>query len=280
MGSMVRFVFCFWLLCVSPALAEEGVFRVLERGDAENTLRIVNADTEEAGGFLVEVGSGDFAIGYVGRTVSARLVESFGRQRLEFLWPTGELQHRAMDGVNHGLRRAVTQLRRGESLNRGDYLPDFALFNQYGDLVFSRDLSGSPVVISFIFSRCGVDYMCPATTRRMVALAAQMQEAGLNEVRHLLISFDPAYDTPGTLRSYARAFAAEELPVEFLTGPADAIEPLMRLFGVRLVQEDGTIVHNAVALLVDSHRRIVLRQDGSNWGIESFLAEIRRLQAE
>lgn len=98
-------------------------------------------------------------------------------------------------------------------------VPRFALVNQLGDTVRTRDLDGTAWVASFIFTNC--TSVCPLITARVAQLRDSLAAAGLlgSEVRLVSISVDPARDTPETLRRYAERFGSS--PPErwaFLTG--------------------------------------------------------------
>lgn len=226
----------------------------------------------------VVLGSGDLAIGYEGRVIEGELNTSGAQIRLERVFPAEVTTTNTMDGVNRSLVRRAASVGRSDSLGRGDYLPDFALFNQRGEAVFSNKLRERPAVMTFIFTRCGDPKMCPATSVRLAELGQQLQESGREDVRLIAISFDPAYDSPGILRQYGEAFRLNGPSFELLTGDPETIEALMRLVGVRTIEEDGTIVHNLVTLLTDDHGRIVLRQDGSRWSSDAIYGRVQSME--
>jgi len=233
---------------------------------------------EEAEPRFVKVSAGDLEIGFEGDFISGTLTKSGEEAFLTSIRPAGPILINAMSGVNRSLLKEAAQMGRSESLSRGDYLPNFALFNQRGQAVFARDLRNQPTVLSFIFTRCGDPVMCPATTARMAGLGERLAEAGLTEPKLVLISFDPDYDTPGVLRQYAKAYGMESDQFELLTGDEETTNALMRLSGMRTIHEDGTIIHNLVTLLTDDHGRIVLRQDGSRWSADAIFQRLTASQ--
>lgn len=110
--------------------------------------------------------------------------------------------------------------------------PAFALVDQEGDTVRTRDLHGTVWVLSFVFTNCtGV---CPLITSKMARLRDSLATAGLlgTDVRLVSITVDPARDTPPVLRRFAKRFGGSP-PTQwaFVTGkPPEA---------VRRVIEDG-----------------------------------------
>jgi protein SCO1/2 len=220
---------------------------------------------------------GDLAIGYEGRRVRALRVEVAGKPRLEHVWPLDGQRFQGFADINRRLVRRAATMGREDVLVEKDYLPDFALIDQHGQAVLGKDLRDQPTVISFIFTRCPDPRMCPATTKRLAALGKNASDRGLEDARFVLISFDPAYDTPGILNQYARSFGMEDESFSLLTGDEAAIKALLRLFGVRTVEADGTIDHTQVTLLSDRFGRIVFRQPGSRWSAEAILAQLQSL---
>lgn len=250
--------------------AREG--RVVEV-DRDRGGLVVQFDGSDEAEF-VKVAPGDLAIGYEGSEISGVLNRRNETARLSSVWPKGTIVSNAMAGVNRSIIREAATMGRAESLSRGDYLPDFALFNHRGEPVYARDLRNQPTVMSFIFTRCGDPVMCPATSARMAQLGDRLAEAGREDVRLVLVSFDPEYDTPGVLHQYADALGMETDQYELLTGDSETIRALLHLTGVRTIEEDGTIVHNLVTLLSDNHGRIILRQDGSRWSADAIFERL------
>jgi protein SCO1/2 len=275
--SLYKSIFTLFVLLVAASLrAEWTEIRILS-SDAESlTVSYVPLSDTGADPRTATIGEGDAMLDYSGRDVRARIVKSMGQERLDAIWPLVGVQQRAMDGTNRRLNRTVLQMPRGQALARGDYLPDFALFDDRGEIVFSRTLRGMPVILTFIFTRCTVENMCPMTTGRMVELAQAIEERELGPAHHLLVSFDPDYDTPGNLRLFSVNTGADPVNVRFLTGTKSVIDDLTRAFGIEIVAEDGTLNHTIATLLTDNHGRIVLRQDGGRWSMDTILNELKR----
>jgi len=226
----------------------------------------------------VKASPGDIAIGYTNQEIEGRLNTDSSPPRIDTIWPANPIQENAMIGVNRSMIRKAAGLGRGPSLARGDYLPDFAFYNQRGEMVYSTNLRRMPTVLTFLFTRCGDPNMCPATAARLAELGTRLAEAGRDDVRLVALSFDPEYDTPGILNQYGNAMGMDTPQFELLTGDDEAIQALLRLVGVRTIDENGTIVHNLVTLLSDDHGRIVLRQDGSRWSADSIFEKLETMQ--
>lgn len=247
---------------------------VLAADPAANRLTLKTEAGEQSFG----VDPGDARIYPVGTALHGRILHDGDMVRLESIWPDDPVHARVIEGVNHRLRRET--LNRGRRAYRavGDYMPDFALYNQNGELVRRDRFRGEYLVINFIFTRCMVAEMCPASTARMVSLQRQLREEGIEGVHLVTISFDPDYDTPGVLNWYGSQRGMDFANFSLLTGDKQAIDDLMRQFGIHRLEEDGTINHTMATLLVGQNGKILFRREGSRWNETEFLQRLRELQ--
>ena len=223
------------------------------------------------------VGSGDLAIGYAGRTIRAEAVHYSKAWHLERVFPVDGIGAKAMADVNRQLHDATSTLSRRKYVREGDYIPNFAMIDQQGDFLQIRELRGRAFVLNFIFTRCQVAKMCPASTTRMSELQVAAREAGLENLDLVTITFDPEYDSPGMMRQYADAYGLGHENFHLLTGTQELVDDLLRQFGIVTMEEDGTINHTMATLLVDANGRVAFRREGSKWTIEEFLKEAKQL---
>lgn len=194
-------------------------------------------------------------------------------------WQPDARDQKVMDAINQQLHRDTVQRGRKAYRSDGEYMPDLALWNQDGKLVTRDSLKGKPLVVSFIFTRCKVANMCPATTAKMTSLQREAKAAGLDP--HLiLITFDPEYDTPQVLTEYAKFYGIDLANFSLLTGDPQATENLMKQFGILMIEEDDTINHTASTILIDDKGKILYRKTGSGWTWEEFLERLRTLEAK
>jgi protein SCO1/2 len=229
------------------------------------------------------VGAGDLALAKEGAELSATLVEvGDGQFRLEGVW--------WRDAVAEGVvAKAEAQLRedtniRGRSAYRevGENLPDFALYNQNGEVARAERWRGKQVMLNFIYSRCPIATMCPAATMKMMETQRLAKEAGVPNLELVSITLDPEYDTPGVLREYAEARGIDTTNFSFLTGPEGAIKDLLKQFGMLADLEGAAkaevpiIKHTLTTLLIDERGKIAWRADGSGWEPREFVGKMRR----
>ncbi len=106
------------------------------------------------------------------------------------------------------------------------HVPAFTLLDQDSAAFSSDELRGRVWLASFVYTNC--PDVCPLVTERMAALRDSLQRKGrLGEVRLLSVSVDPLRDSPGVLRNYAVRLRAQKPDWVFLTGPLEAVIPLV-----------------------------------------------------
>ena len=131
-------------------------------------------------------------------------------------------------------------------------------------------------MMNFIFSRCPVATMCPASTAKMMIAQKLAREARVTDIEFVSITLDPAYDTPGVLKEYASARGIDTGNFSFLTGPENAIKDLLTQFGVIAEFKGDLLQHTLTTLLIDANGRIAHRADGSMWEPTEFVAKMKR----
>jgi protein SCO1/2 len=166
---------------------------------------------------------------------------------------------------------------RGKNAYRevGEAAPSFTLLNQDGQPTAFDRFRGKRVVLNFIFTRCPVATMCPASTAKMMSLQAAAQKAGIADLELVSISFDTAYDTPPVLKAYADARGIDTTHWSFLTGPEPAIRDLLAQFGVIAEPGENVFKHSLATLLIGRDGKIQHRIDGSAWSPDEFLARLK-----
>jgi len=256
-------------LMVLTAAAKPFAGRVVSANTDANTLTFETGET-----FVV--GPGDAAIGYVGEEIRGEMDPVANPPMLYAVWPNNPVDRQVARSVNDQLRTETVTLGRKAFRSVGDYIPDFALYNQDGELRRKQSFRGKNFVVNFIFTRCQMPAMCPASTARMHRLQDLIDDAGLHDAHLVTVTFDPEYDTPGILREYARQRGFHFDNFDLLTGNPAAIKDLMKQFGILTRDENGTINHTMATILVDEHGKVVYRKEGSMWSPDDFIERLKK----
>lgn len=249
--------------------------------DAARKVLVVQHD--EIKGFMpamtmeFSVSSGDAAAAKPGQRIRAELIPvEKGNWRLEKIWPDDKPAAATIAAQAAALRQDTLIRGQGAYREVGEKIPDFALYDQEGRVVLSARFHGKQVMLNFIFSRCPVATMCPASTLKMMGTQKLARDSGVNNIEFVSITLDPAYDTPAVLKDYAATRGIDTTNFSFLTGPESAIKDLLTQFGV-IAEFDGNLLkHTLSTLLIDENGRIIHRADGSAWEPADFVAKMRR----
>lgn len=270
---------------VSPSAAQPGDVRHPLTGeiisvDAERNVLIVTHD--EIPGYMPAmtmeflVNRGDAANAKPGQRIRAELVERKGEYYLEKIWPDDSLTLRALDAGTKALAQDTATRGRGVYREVGEGAPEFTLLDQEGRTVTAARFRGKKVMMNFIFTRCPVATMCPASTQKMSGLQQAAKAAGVTGVEFVSVSLDPEYDTPGVLKEYAVLRGLDLSNWSFLTGPDAGVRHLLAQMGIIREFDGATIKHNLATVLIDPSGRIVHRVDGSRWDNSEFLPKLKR----
>lgn len=270
---------------VSPPSGQPGDVRHPLTGevlsaDVERNVLIVTHD--EIPGYMPAmtmeflVNRGDAANAKPGQRIRAELVERKGEYYLEKIWPDDSLTLRALDAGTKALAQDTATRGRGVYREVGEGAPEFTLLDQEGRTVTAARFRGKKVMMNFIFTRCPVATMCPASTQKMSSLQQAAKEAGVTGVEFVSVSLDPEYDTPGILKEYAVLRGLDLSNWSFLTGPDAAVRHLLAQMGIIREFDGATIKHNLATVLIDPSGRIVHRVDGSRWDNSEFLPKLKR----
>jgi len=134
-------------------------------------------------------------------------------------------------------------------------MPDlqFRLTGPDGEPVDANSLLGKPVLLFFGFTNC--PDVCPTT---LTQLSVVMKKLGpqAEQLQVLLVSVDPARDTPEVMQRYTRSFGPWLLG---LTGSEEALAALRKAYGVYAAMESsdnkGTynVMHSTAIFAFDSN---------------------------
>jgi protein SCO1 len=159
----------------------------------------------------------------------------------------------------------------GSRMPDGLRAPDFELKDQEGDRVSMRDLRGSPVIVTFLYTTC--EETCPGQ--------AQTVRGALDELGHdipaIAVAVDPPRDTP----QRARAFLSEQRALgrlDFVLGTRAELRPVWK--GFAILPQSVTQEHQARITLVDRRGFQRVGYPGAQATPERLAHDVRLLERE
>ncbi len=154
-------------------------------------------------------------------------------------------------------------------LKPGDLLTDCGFTDENGDTVRLSDFRGKALAFTFFYSRCPLPDYCVRMSKnfsetRQLLLA--MTNAPANW-QLLSISFDPEFDTPKMLSSYADFYRGPDtnrwLFAVASTNTLSGLAPRLDLMVMR--DGDSIMSHNLRTVVLDPQGRIFRQLDGNQW---------------
>ncbi|MEK7725154.1 MAG: SCO family protein [Acidobacteriota bacterium] len=162
-------------------------------------------------------------------------------------------------------------------------VPDFKLTNQNGKTISFKDFRGKALAITFIYSRCPLPEYCILMSNRFSDLAIQLNNSAdlKDKVRLLSISFDPATDTPETLKKYGLAYIKNpnyDFTIwQLATAPDTDVRKIANFFGLRyeIDQSNKTqFNHSLRTIVITPDGKVKKVFSGGDWTNEELLREV------
>lgn len=130
---------------------------------------------------------------------------------------------------------------------------------QRGDSIALGDLAGRVRVVALVYTSC--HGTCPLIVGEMKRIEAAVPPGRAGDVGFVLISLDPARDTPGRLAQWATDNHLDQDRWTLLNGSDAVVRELAATLGVRYqVQPDGEVAHANVITVLDADGLVVHQQ--------------------
>jgi protein SCO1/2 len=177
------------------------------------------------------------------------------------------------------LALAALGLALAAAAGRSLYQLEGAWTDQNGRAFQLGSLRGSAVVLALFYGTC--DSVCPIVVRDMKKLEALLPEADRARTRFVLVTIDPAVDTPEHLLAYARENQLDLARWSLLAGSADQVRVLAKLLGVKIRPTgNGQYSHSIRIHLLDREGVWIDHADGLERPLEPIAKRVSELLAE
>jgi protein SCO1 len=215
------------------------------------TMEFNMRDTNELGGLRT------------GDAITFRLTVTDGTHWIDMVRKTGAATNYSADSST---RLTAPNIR---ELKPGDQLPDCKLLAENGKPIYFSDFRGKAIAFTFFFTRCPLPDYCPrmgnnfAKSRELV----QATEDAPTNWLFLSISFDPEFDQPAVLSSYANSYRQQDTNGWlFAAAPTSSLAALAPQLDLLVHHEQGGgISHNLRTVVLDPRGKIYWQFDGNEW---------------
>ncbi len=178
-------------------------------------------------------------------------------------------------------RPTVRIVRDVDPLNVGEPLPNYNFTNELGQAMSTSQFKGQALAITFIFTRCPFPTYCPKMSSNFLEaqkkLLAMISQSGTPTNWHLLsVSFDPEFDTPAVLKSYAERYSYDPKRWNFVTGDLLDITALAEQFGLQFwrLNLNEPLSHNLRTAVIDTKGRVQKVLPENKWTSDELVEEI------
>jgi protein SCO1/2 len=136
------------------------------------------------------------------------------------------------------------------------------------------NLRGRPVLITMFYASC--QSACPLIAFSMRRMTAALTETERERLRLVMVSFDPARDTPDALTAFGTLHNLDTARWWLARAPDSAVRELAAVLGIRYREASpGVFSHSAVIVLLDAEGRIVERTTNLNAIEPKFMDAMR-----
>jgi protein SCO1/2 len=219
---------------------------------------VVSTDSRAEGGDRAKAFCGAGAADARDREDYARFMRAAFRSSLEARFTTRSLGFRcARDaGAHHAHHTSLpaTEPERSASI----YALRTRFTDQHGAAARLDVFRGAPVVVGMVYASC--TSVCPVIVETIRRLEETLDPAARARLRVVLVTLDPARDTPAALRALGERHRVDAARWRFLTAPEPAVREVAAVLGVRYRSTpDGEILHSPVIALLDAQGVIQAR---------------------
>src|SRR5262245_59455399 len=136
-------------------------------------------------------------------------------------------------------------------------------------------LQGKVQVLAMVYTTC--ESACPIIVSLMQLIEASLPPELRPEVGFVLVTFDPARDTPSVLSAYGARMGLDPGSWLLLSGHSDDVLELSTLLGVKYKRDQsGGLIHSNVITVLNKAGEIVHRHEGLQQDMAATLEAIRR----
>ncbi len=146
--------------------------------------------------------------------------------------------------------------------------------DESGKTISLADLKEKKQIMAMIFTSC--TYACPLILNDMKKIESQTKS---KDVNYLLVSIDPARDTPEVLKSFAERNNLDLNKWRLITGNQNGISELAAVLGFRYKKEkDGSFSHSNIISVLNENGEIAFQHFGLNQSVQDVLNSLKQME--
>jgi protein SCO1/2 len=168
---------------------------------------------------------------------------------------------------------------------QGQTVPNFKFVNQNGKAIDVDQFRGKVLLVTFIYTRCPLPDYCIRMSRNFATIQKQLaSDPQLSNKTHLLsISFDPAYDTPKVLHSYAATYTGNTAfsHWDFAAPLPAGLDAVDQFFDVGVSSgSNNTLTHSLSTAVIAPDGKIFRWYPNNDWTPSAVIDDIKQAIAQ
>jgi protein SCO1/2 len=153
------------------------------------------------------------------------------------------------------------------------------LTDQNGKPLLLSAFRGQTVLVAMFYSSC--TSICPMLIAKLQRIEALLPATERSRTAILLVSLDPARDTPAALLALEKQHGVDGKQWHFTRTDASTVRKLAALLGVRYrMMPDGTIAHSAIIAVLDHDGVLETRIEGTTGDPAVVMDAVRRANSK
>ena len=158
----------------------------------------------------------------------------------------------------------------------GQEVGDYTLLDRQGQPFKISSYRGKPLLVSFIYTSC--TEVCPATTQYLGKAVKYMQTAlGADSFAVLTVGFNAPWDSPMTMRDYARKQSVNLPNWEYASADVETMKKFTRNLGFSYEYSVAGFNHISMLTLIDKNGRIYRQVYGDNFELPALGEPLKTL---
>jgi protein SCO1 len=161
----------------------------------------------------------------------------------------------------HGGTNAANAIPTAAMTDMSLYNLDSDWQNQHGEAIKLEQLQGKVQLVAMIYTHCS--YACPRIIADLKRIENGLEQYKREDVGIVLVTMDPARDTPARLQEFAAANKLDANRWLLLTSAQDDIRELAALLNMKYKTElDGEISHSNIISVLNAKGEIIHQAEG------------------
>ena len=150
-----------------------------------------------------------------------------------------------------------------------------SLHDEHGTSIGLDVYRGHPVIVSMFYGSCPV--ACPLIVSHVKDVESRLPADARADLRVVLVSFDPARDTPEALSAIAQKRGLDLSRWTLATGGDDDVRQVAAVLGVSYrAIPGGAFSHDSVITVLDREGRPIARDDDPSADVEPLAQAVAR----